>query len=185
MIPELDSVMHTLKNTHGLILDLRNTPSGGNTMVARALLGWFINKDHFYQKHEYVAEEQPYGIKRSWEEIVSPRANGYYDKPLVILVDHWTGSVSEGITIGFDALKRPHTQIIGTRMARLCGAGGSFEMPHSKIHFTFPIERLYHIDGRPREQYVPPIYVDFLKEKTSPETDLFIQKALVFLNKKK
>lgn len=182
LIPELDSVLQQMKNTKGLILDLRNTGSGGNTTVAKAILGWFINEDHFYQKHDYFAEEKATGIKRSWVEIVSPRKGNYYDKPLVILVDHWTGSISEGITIGFDGLKRPNTKIMGTNLARLCGAVYTFEMPNTKIHFSIPNERLYHINGMPRERFVPDTLIDV--QNSSATADLFLEKAMSYLKSK-
>lgn len=185
LIPQFDSVMQAMVSTTGLVLDLRETPSGGSTTVARAIISWFITQDHFYQKHEYYAEEKELGIKRSWQEIVSPRKNKYYGKPLVILCNHWTGSIAEGITIGFDALHRPATTIIGTEMARLNGAVYSFEMPNTKIHFTFPAERLYHINGLPRELYVPPIFIDWRKDEGNNDKDVFIAKALQFLNEKK
>ncbi len=181
LIAEFDSVMKGMKNTKSLILDLRNTPSGGNTMVAKAILSWFISKDHFYQKHEYTAEEKVVGIKRSWMEIVSPRSGKYYSKPLVLLVDHWTGSIAEGITIGFDGLHRPKTKIIGTTLARLNGAVTTFEMPNSKIRFSIPNERLFHINGKPRELFRPEIYIDLLKEKPTT-SDLFMTKAFEYLN---
>jgi C-terminal processing protease CtpA/Prc len=184
LIPAFDSVMQSFSSTQSMILDLRETPSGGNTTVARAILGWFINKDHFYQKHEYYSEEKSTGIKRSWEEIVSPRPGRYYSKPLVILCDHWTGSIAEGIVIGFDALNRAKTSVIGTELARLNGAVYSFEMPETHIHFTFPAERLYHINGLPREQYLPSIYINWRKNEYQPGTDIFIEKAIQFLNKK-
>jgi C-terminal processing protease CtpA/Prc len=160
LIVAFDSTMQTMMNTSSLILDFRNTPSGGNTSVAKAIIGWFINKEHFYQKHEYYADEKNTGIKRSWEEIVSPRNGKYYSKALVILCNHWTGSVGEGIVIGFDALNRPFTKIIGMQMAQLNGAVYSYELPNTKIHFGFPAERLYHINGLPREQWKPGILVD-------------------------
>lgn len=185
LIPVFDSIMQTMKNTQSLILDLRETPSGGNTTVARAIISWFITSDHFYQKHEYYAEEKAYGIKSSWEEIVSPRKDKYYGKPLVILCDHWTGSIGEGITIGFDALKRPATKIIGTTMARLNGAVYTHEMPNTKIRFTFPAERLYHINGLPREQYIPPVFIDLQKENLKSNSDPFIQQALQYLKAEK
>ena len=185
LIPVFDSIMQTMKNTTSLILDLRETPSGGNTTVARAIIGWFVNKDHFYQKHEYYAEEKAFGVKSSWEEIVSPRKDKYYGKPLVILCDHWTGSIAEGITIGFDALKRPATKIIGTAMARLNGAVYTYEMPNTKIHFTFPAERLYHINGLPREQYIPPVFIDLQKENLKSNTDPFMEQALQYLKAEK
>ncbi|MBL0336778.1 MAG: peptidase [Chitinophagaceae bacterium] len=181
LVSAFDSAMLSMDKSNALILDLRETPSGGNTSVARAILGWFISKEQFYQKHEYYAEEKQFGVKRSWEEIVSPRAGKYYDKPLVILVNHWTGSIAEGITIGFDAFRRPNTKIIGTAMARLNGAVYSYEMPETKIHFSFTAERLYHINGLPREQYVPQIVIDMMKTKNNPGSDVFITATLKFL----
>lgn len=184
LIHVFDSAMTAMKNTKAMILDLRETPSGGNTSVARAILGWFINKEHFYQQHEYYAEEKQTGIKRSWQEIVSPRAGKYYSKPLVILVNHWTGSVAEGIAIGFDCLRRPGTKIIGTTMARLNGAVYSYEMPHTKIGFTYTAERLYHINGKPREEYIPNINLPLAALAAKKAGDIFITAALNYLKGK-
>lgn len=180
LIAVFDSVMQSMKNSKSLILDLRETPSGGNTSVARAILGWFIPNEQIYQKHELYAEQKETGIKRSWFEIVSPRKNKYYDKPLVLLVDHWTGSIAEGITIAFDGMKR--AKIIGTEMAGLNGAGQTFEMPDSKIRFTFPVERLYHINGLPRENFLPSMLIDLFEEKNKSANDIFIDKAYQYLN---
>lgn len=157
LIPLFDSVLNTLMGTQALVLDLRETPSGGNTTVARAILGRFITREGFYQAHELTAEERQYGVKRSWKEIVSPRQQPY-TKPLVVLADHWTGSVGEGIVIGFDALKR--ATVIGTPMAGLNGAIYSYQMPNTKIGFSFPVEKLFHTQsGAPREAYTPTLVV--------------------------
>lgn len=169
LIPVFDSVLTALNGTKAMILDLRNTPSGGNTTVARAILGRFITKEGFYQKHELTSEERESGIKRSWAEIVSPRKPAY-KKPLVVLADHWTGSVGEGIVIGFDALKR--ATIIGTKMAGLNGAIYSFTMPNTDIRFSFPAEKLFHINGTPRENFQPGIEVDLSKEKGNEDNIL-------------
>jgi C-terminal processing protease CtpA/Prc len=178
LIPLFDSVLNTLMNTSALILDLRETPGGGNTTVARAILGRFITKEGFYQAHELTAEGQAYGIKRSWKEIVSPRKNPY-TKPLVVLVNHWTGSVGEGIAIGFDALKR--ATIIGTRMAGLNGANYSYQMPNTKIGFSFPAEKLFHVGGIPRESFVPPVLV----KPTASNRDEILDRALQHLKGRK
>ena len=179
IIPKFDSVLNSLMQKKAIIIDLRETPSGGNTSVARAILGRFINKEQFYQKHELYAEEKETGIKRSWEEIVSPIGIAYL-KPLVILADHWTGSISEGITIAFDGMKR--ATIIGTQLARLNGAVESFEMPNTKIGFNFTTERLYHINGTPRELYNPSITVDVTAQK--PDYDIILNTAEQYLNRK-
>jgi C-terminal processing protease CtpA/Prc len=178
LIPLFDSVLSTLMTTKALILDLRETPSGGNTTVARAILGRFITREGFYQVHELTAEERVYGVKRSWKEIVSPRGIPY-TKPLVVLANHWTGSVGEGITIGFDGLKR--TTVVGTRMAGLNGAIYSYQLPNTRIGFSIPVEKLFHVSGLPREAFVPPVEVTF----SGSGQDEILQKALNYLSKRK
>jgi C-terminal processing protease CtpA/Prc len=176
LIKLFDSVLKNLSASRALILDLRSTPGGGNTTVARSILGSFITREGFYQKHELPAEEKQWGIKRSWMEIVSPR-DFVYRKPLVILLDHWTGSVGEGIAIGFDGLKR--ATIIGTPMAGLNGANYSYRLKHSGIGFSFPAEKLFHINGSPRETFIPGILVDLAGQK--PGEDRILKKAMEFL----
>lgn len=181
LIAKFDSVLNTMLKTKAMIIDLRETPSGGNTSVARAILGRFITKDHFYQNHELPGEELETGIKRSWVEIVSPRGIAY-THPLVILADHWTGSIAEGITIAFDGMKR--ATVIGTQMARLNGAVYSFEMPDTKIGFNITAERLYHINGQPRELFKPTVEVDVTDQKPGPAGDVILNKAILFLKNK-
>ena len=178
LINDFDSVLNRFMETKALVLDLRETPSGGNTTVARAIIGRFIKKEGFYKKQEIPAEQTATGIKRSWVEIVSPR-NPMYSKPVVLLVDHWTGSVSEGIVVGFDAFKRVTT--IGTKMAALNGAIYSYQMPNTKIGFSFPVEKLYHVNGIPRELFTPKIVVDLTNQKVNE--DRVLETALGYLNK--
>ena len=178
LIAAFDSVLNQHLNSSALIIDLRETPSGGNSAVARAILGRFITKETFYQKHELFYEERLTGVKRSWEEIVSPRGITY-TKRLVVLADHWTGSMGEGIVIGFDGMKR--ATIIGTSLARLRGATETDEMPNTKIRFSFPTERLYHVNGLPRELYEPTIAADISRQK--PGTDIILKRALTYLEK--
>jgi carboxyl-terminal processing protease len=176
LIRIFDSVLMKMKSVKALILDLRETPGGGNTTVARAIMGSFISKAGYYQKHELSSEEFYYGIKRSWMEIVSPRKN-IFSRPLIILVNYWTGSVAEGIVIGFDALKRG--KIIGTPMAALNGAVYSYTMPNTNIGFSFPCEKLFHINGMPRENFKPHIIVETKKQKAGE--DLILKTALQIL----
>jgi carboxyl-terminal processing protease len=175
LIAAFDSALDGLRDTRGLIIDLRNTASGGNTAVARAIIGRFIVKEGYYQRHELVAEERAWGIRRSWSEIVSPRRNPY-TKPVVILVSHFTGSLGEGITIGFDALKR--ATIVGSEMAGLSGAVYSYRMPNTGIGFSFPVEKLYHMNGLPREQFKPTVIVPLVTGE-----DKALKKALQLLEK--
>jgi C-terminal processing protease CtpA/Prc len=156
LMATFDSTLTTLAATTGLVLDLRETPGGGNTLVARALMGRFIAREQPYQRHEQPAEEREFGVKRRWVELVSPRLPTY-SRPLVVLVGRWTSSMAEGITVGLESMQR--ATIMGTEMARLNGAISSYRLPNSSFGFNIPTERLYRVDGLPREDFVPARYV--------------------------
>ncbi len=179
LIAAFDSALNTLRDTQGLVLDLRETPSGGNTSVARAIMGRFITREQPYQKHELPGEERETGIRRSWLELVSPRLPTY-PAPLVVLAGRWTSSMGEGLTVGFDALRR--ATVVGTPLARLAGAVNDYTLPHSGISFNIPFERLYLVNGQPREQYVPPTQINPAATiPAGPSTDTGLNTGLALL----
>lgn len=171
LIDDFDAVMDTILEQHisTLILDLTNTPNGGNTLVARGIMGRFIDQELPYQKHQFVED----GIIRSWVEYVVPRKDAY-NKELIILVGRWTGSMGEGIAIGLDGMKR--AKVVGTLMARLLGAVDNFKISGTNIGFQMPTERLYHIDGTPREQFLPP-YLTKNQQETWEQMRLIFQQG--------
>lgn len=150
LIAEFDKTLDSLFQFKNLVIDLTETPGGGNTTVARAIMGRFTDKLLPYQIHEF--DEKQYQTKRHWVEYVTPRKE-IYKGNVYILVGHWTGSMGEGMAIGFDGMKR--AKIIGTEMAGLLGAISNFQLTETKIGFQFPTERLYHINGTPRETFLP------------------------------
>ena len=158
-IADFDKAVDEFLGYKNLIIDLTETPSGGNTTVARCIMGRFINKPMPYQQH--VFDEKEFQTQRKWIELVTPRKAQFKGKVFVI-VGHWTGSMGEGIAIGFDGLKR--AKIIGTEMARLLGAINGFTLSETKIGFQIPTERLYHINGTPREKYKPTILTKNMEE---------------------
>ncbi|UOQ72858.1 S41 family peptidase [Hymenobacter cellulosilyticus] len=175
LMAAFDSALTRLSATTGLVLDLRETPGGGNTTVARALMGRLITREQPYQRHEQPAEVRNFGVRRSWVELVSPRPESY-TRPVVVLVGRWTSSMGEGITIGLESMGR--ATIVGTEMARLNGSIMSYRLPHSGFGFNIPTERLYRVDGLPREDFVP-------AERPEPAapagTDAALEKALRLL----
>ena len=156
-VAAFDAALATLRSTRGLIVDLRNTASGGNSSVARGILGRFVDQERPYQKHILPAEEKETGIRRSWLELVSPRGERYAH-PVVVLVNRWTGSMGEGLALGFDATGA--AQVVGTEMARLVGATYTITLPNTEIRANVPAERLQHVNGQPREQFRPAVLVD-------------------------
>jgi carboxyl-terminal processing protease len=157
-IVAFDRALADLRDTRALILDLRDTPSGGNSTVARAILGRFVSRELPYQRHVLPSEERDTGVRRSWLELVSPRGPFRYQRPVAVLVGHWTGSMGEGIAIGFDATRAG--TVVGTPMAGLLGATEHYVLPRTGIGLNLPVERLYHVNGTPREAFRPRVLVD-------------------------
>jgi carboxyl-terminal processing protease len=73
-IEAFDKAMAALPRNAPVVLDFSDTPSGGNTSVARAIMGWFVDRPRNYQVHNLPAEERETGIPRQWVEQVLPRA---------------------------------------------------------------------------------------------------------------
>jgi carboxyl-terminal processing protease len=157
LVRAFDDALASVRDVRSLILDLRNTPSGGDTDVAEPILGRFITRRRGYQRFLDPGPGKTLA-KDSWVRAVDARGPFTAKMPLVVLVDRWTGSMGEGMTIGLDAMKR--AQIVGARMAGLCGATQTIALPHSGIGVSFPTQRLYHLDGTPREKWTPPVLVE-------------------------
>ncbi len=152
MIADFDTAMASLPSDAPLVLDLTNTASGGNTVVARAIMGWFTDKPAAYQIHSSPREERETGIARQWIEQVLPRSGDrYHSGPVTVRVGRWTGSMGEGLAIGMAALG---ARLEGGRMAGLLGAIEDIRLPSSGLVFKLPVERLMHIDGTPRENVI-------------------------------
>jgi C-terminal processing protease CtpA/Prc len=183
VIAVFDSAVDQLKSTKTLIIDLRETPGGGNAVVARGIMSRFITTEMPYQKHVLPAEEKEFKIKRSWLELVSPRGPFTYNKPVIVLVNHWTGSMGEGIAIGFDALRK--AQIVGTKMAGLNGAISGFQTSKTKIPYSFPTEQLYHVNGTPRETFTPAHLIDLINPGYNDVEDPVLAEALNIISKNK
>lgn len=177
LVSEFDEVLNKLFNTKGLIIDLRNTIFGGDTYEARGIMSRFITESKPYQKHSYLdkSENNP-DVERSWVEYVSPRLEAY-QKPLVILVGRWTGSMGEGLAIGFEGIER--ATIVGTEMSRLAGEVSNFEFKHQWYGYQLSTAKLYHINGIIREEYIPTNYV----KQSTIEQDEILEKGLELINK--
>ena len=151
-IAAFDAAMRQARPGQPVVLDLRDTPSGGNTTVARAIMGWFVDRPTGYQMHSLPAEEREFGIPRQWIEQVLPRPGMHHDGPAIVKVGRWTGSMGEGLALGLDAMG---ARVEGGPMAGLLGAVYDFPLENSGLVLKLPAEKLFHIDGTPREAFNP------------------------------
>ena len=176
LISEFDIALDQLMDTEGIIIDLRNTVSGGNSYVARGIMSRFIEEEKPYQKHLFPAKwDGQTQVNRTWMEYVTPRGI-QYQKPVVVLVGRWTGSMGEGLAIGFDGMER--ATVVGTEMARLAGEVNGFSIKHQSFGFQLPTAKLYHVNGQAREAFSPEAYV----RQTTSEIDEIMVYALEILS---
>jgi len=155
-VAAFDQALAQLKDTPGLILDLRDVPSGGDSSVALGVMGRFVHAMLAYQHHRIPNYGQA-DVERNWLELVAPRGPFTYEAPLVVLVDHWTGSMGEGMAVGLDAMRR--AVVVGKPMAHLAGAVTDFHLPRTGTEVAFATEQLYHPNGTLRQNWVPPVLV--------------------------
>lgn len=141
-----------LQPTRALIIDLRNTPSGGNTGVAEPILGHFVKTKTPYQKFRVQTKTTPYSQAALQTAYITP-SKPHYAKPFVVLAGRWTGSMGEGMTIGLDAIGAK--AIIGAPLADLLGGIKTVKLTQSKSWLELPFERLYHVDETFREDFIP------------------------------
>ena len=150
-VAAFDAALVGLRDTTELFLDLRNTPGGGSTDVAEPILGRLLDRKQPYQRIEPMH-------RKAWLRRVAPRGPWQYTQPVTVLVSRWTGSMGEGMAIGLDAMHR--ARICGSRMAGLNGSVFDHALPVTDIAVRLPGERLSHLDGTPREAFLPPVLVE-------------------------
>ena len=150
-IPAFDAAVRTCLGLDALILDLRNTPSGGNTDVARAILGHFVAQARPYQVHEVPAVERRTTVPRRFVEYVLPRAPAFTGR-VAVLGGRWTGSMGEGVVIGMHAAAGART--FTSDLGDLLGALHVLELPVARVTLELGAEALFHVDGTPRAAFV-------------------------------
>lgn len=151
-VAAFDGVMAGAIQGQPVQLDLTDTASGGNTVVARAIMGWFVDAPTAYQIHNLPAEERETGVPRQWIEQVLPRPGKRHHGSVTVRVGRWTGSMGEGLAVGMEALG---AEVTGGPMAGLLGAIYDHRLPNSGLVIKLPTERLYAVDGTPREAFRP------------------------------
>ena len=163
-----------------IILDMRETPSGGNTEVGRSIIGHFTDAVRPYQMHRIPALEREFTVPRQFVEYVFPREPNFAG-PVVVLHGRWTGSMGEGIVIGMDAATNATT--IGSNMGDLLGGLWNEQLELSGARVDLGGEALFHVDGTAREDYVADIPVE-PASTAADGSDPAIARALKLLEKR-
>lgn len=165
LIEAFSTALASLADSEALLIDLRNTPSGGNTSVARGIMGHFVDHDRPYQMHVVPYETRVLGPTRKFVEYVAPFGRRYSGK-VYVAGGRWTGSMGEGMMIGFDAIG---ATTVGTDLAHLLGALGNETIDGSAAQVDIGTEQLFTVTGLPREAYRPQLYLTHAER--TPEGD--------------
>ena len=168
-VAAFDAALLALRDSTELFLDLRNTPGGGNTEVAEPIMARLIDRKLPYQRIEPM-------LRKPWLRSAAPRGPWRYAQPVIVLVGRWTGSMGEGMAIGLDAMHR--ARICGSRMAGLNGSVFDHALPISDISVRLPGERLSHLDGTPREAFLPPVLVEEAEAETAAGGEEWISSSI-------
>jgi len=168
-----EGALHHLRDTRGLLVDLRDVPTEGSRAATLAILGLFTAREKPWQLRELR------GGKRVVDK-VAPSGVAPYGAPVLVLVDRWTAGEGEALAAGLVAVAG--ARLVGTRMAELRGEPRRIRLPHSGIVVSFPAERTLQLDGKPREILAPHVEVDLSAPSGGPG-DPILYRALKEMEK--
>ena len=162
---KLDTALDQLSDTRALIVDLRDNAGPGSPALTRTVLARFVR-----QPTPWQLRSNPQAKPAA--DSIAP-AGVAYTGPVVVLVDRWTAGEGETLAQGLKTVA--HAQLIGTRTAGLRGATTEVRLPRSGFVVSFPVERTFQLDGKPRRELVPDILIDLAAPKGGPGDPILYQ----------
>jgi carboxyl-terminal processing protease len=165
LVEQLDAALRDLRDTRTLMLDLRDASGDGHRDVTRAILARF------------AASEAPWQLRETSRgqriaDRVAPRTDAYR-APLIVLVDRWTAGEGEALAAGLVAVA--NARLVGTPMAGLRGELAEVKLPRSGFVVRYPAQRVFHVDGTPREALKPHVPVDLAAPQGGPGDPILYQ----------
>lgn len=150
-----DAALAELRDAPGLILDVRYN-GGGDTQVARPIMGRFIKERRPYALMRRRSGHG-IGLTEPWTEYVDPQGPFTYEGPVVVLQNHWSGSMAEGFPMGMKGIGRAVT--VGTETMGLGAAVFSLRLDRTGVSVNYSAEPVYAVDGTPRWKLRPDVAV--------------------------
>ncbi|MBI3439516.1 MAG: peptidase S41 [Proteobacteria bacterium] len=159
VVDTFDAALAALRATRGLILDVRDN-GGGDTAVGRPIMGRFISDRKPYA---FMRRRAGRGLTPHWTEYVDPRGPFTYDKPVVVLANHWSASMAEGFPMGMRDIGR--ARIVGTRMLGVGAAVFNLRLDLTGIDIQYSAEPVFDTNDVPRALLRPDV-------ETAPGADI-------------
>ena len=116
----------------------------------------------------FIKERRPYASMRRrsghgisltdpWIEYVDPQGPFTYERPVVVLQNHWSGSMAEGFPMGMKGIGRATT--VGTETMGLGCAVFPLRLDRTGVTINYSAEPVYDVRGRPRWTLKPDVSV--------------------------
>jgi carboxyl-terminal processing protease len=153
VVEAFENALAELRDSPGLVLDVRGN-GGGDTAVARPIMGRFITATKPYA---IMRRRDGKGLSAPWTETVEPRGPFTYLNPVVVLADHWSGSMAEGFPMGMRGIGR--ARIVGTPMMGLGAAVFSIRLDRTGVQAQYSGEPVYDVQGHERWTLRPDVAV--------------------------
>lgn len=150
---QFDKALADLRETPGLVIDVRDN-GGGDTAVARPIMGRFITEPKPYAT---MRRREGPALSAPWTESVDPSGPFTYARPVVVLANHWSGSMAEGFPMGMRAVAG--ARIVGTRMMGLGAAVIPIRLDRTGLQAQYSAEPVYDVTGKPRWLLEPDVTV--------------------------
>ncbi len=172
---ELNRVLSHFDSADGLIIDLRHN-GGGDFTYAFSEIGRLTGEERlvFRSKTKNGKRKDDYTQWHDW--YIHPEG-AYYDKPLVLLTDRYTGSAAERATMAFKTL--PNLVQVGDTTN-----GGHSTMIGKELingwYFTVSTQIIEFMDGKSYEGIgmIPDIVVENSQEEMDAGQDKTLETAL-------
>jgi carboxyl-terminal processing protease len=153
MVAAFDAALLALRDAPALLIDMRAN-GGGNTAVARPIMGRFITERKAYAR---MRRREGAGLSEAWTEYVDPRGPFTYHGPVAVLVSHWSASMAEGFPMGMRDIGRG--LVVGTPMMGLGAAVLPIRLDRTGITAQYSGEPVYDTQDRPRSDLKPDVAV--------------------------
>lgn len=124
---DIDIVLEELKNTSGIIIDIRNNP-GGNALNSLAIAGRFVKEKKTVARTQTRNGPKHTDFTPLTEWSVEPKGPFQYTGPTAILTNNLSASTSELLVL--ELRQFPHITVIGDTTAGVLGNNIYRELPN-------------------------------------------------------
>ena len=98
---------------------------------------------------------QGVGLTDPWTEYVDPQGPFTYEKPVVVLQNHWSASMAEGFPMGMKGIGRAVT--VGTETMGLGAAVFPLRLDRTGISINYSAEPVYDVKCTTRGKLKPDV----------------------------